>query len=288
MNKGSKRNLTLSFGGYQLKKLAVSEDKKTLGKYGWATESRERIIDPSLTNYFSGKNIETIIATSSDYASRTVTLERMNLNEKGDLMQLATDGSNYACILHNKDAEERISILDGGFHLFIPDMHDYDVKAPNNSQKKFTLADKSIMKAQLSAGTVSWSDDEGTTKNFVLTSSYLKVGKEDNVTDNTLNAAKEEGFYRVGKNSPITSSGHQGYLPVSTEVAGGYAKFSIVFIDDIFTQNQGIATEIGNASSDENVNENNAEWYNMKGQKLNGMPTERGIYIVNGKKVLVK
>ena len=32
----------------------------------------------------------------------------------------------------------------------------------------------------------------------------------------------------------------------------------------------------------------NGEWYNMNGQKLNGRPTANGIYVVNGKKFIVK
>ncbi len=283
-NTGETSNLTFTLNGWTLKKLAISTDKKKLGSLGWATESRERIIDPSLTKYLSGKNIETIIATGSDYASRTVTLVRMNLEEEGDLMPLATNGSKYACILHNATEDKPITVLDGGFHLFVPDMHDYDVTTPDNSQKTLTLAESSIMKAQLESGQVKWSDDNGATKNFVLTSSYQKVDKDDNVIIEN-QSAKEEGFYRVGKNNPINSSGHQGYLPVATSTASTHAKFSIVFIDDIFTQNQGIATEIDNASQ---LINNDADWYNMNGQKLNGKPSERGIYIVNGKKVLVK
>lgn len=284
----SKTNLTFALNGYRIQKLAVSKDKKTLGKYGWATESRERIIDPSLTAYLSGKNIETIIATGTDYANRTVTLERMNLNDGGDLMQATSgDGTIYACILHNADEEARISVLDGGFHLFVPDMHDYDVKTPANSQKKFTLADKSIMKAQLTASQVNWSDDGGDTKNFVLTATYQKVDKDDNLTDEAMNEATGEGFYRVGKNNPITSSGHQGYLPVSTEIAEGYAKFSIVFVD--FEDNfQGATTIPEVAPVNDQMNNENAEWFNLNGQKLNGKPNEGGIYIVNGKKVMVK
>ena len=293
-NGTTKKHLILSIGGYELKKLGVSIDKKTLGKYGWATESRERVIDPGLTNYLSGKNIETIIATGTNYANRTVTLERMSLEEKGDLMQATTaDGTktNYACILHNADKDEPVTVLDGGFHLFAPDMHDYDVRPGKTSLKSFTRANTSIMRSQLNAGQVTWSDDEGATKNFVLTNSYLKVGKEDNVTDETLYGANEEGFYRVGMNNPITSKGHQGYLPVSTAVVGGSAKFSIVFIDDFEEDFHGIATGITEA---EPINENglniddNAEWYNLNGQKLNSKPGERGIYIVNGKKVMVK
>ena len=29
-------------------------------------------------------------------------------------------------------------------------------------------------------------------------------------------------------------------------------------------------------------------WYDLNGRKLNGMPTKKGMYIMNGKKVVVK
>ena len=36
------------------------------------------------------------------------------------------------------------------------------------------------------------------------------------------------------------------------------------------------------------VNNKNAVWYNIYGQRLDGRPAQRGVYIVNGKKVTVK
>ena len=38
-----------------------------------------------------------------------------------------------------------------------------------------------------------------------------------------------------------------------------------------------------------NVNDNeNGEWYDLNGRKLNGKPVQKGIYIKNGKKIIVK
>jgi hypothetical protein len=37
------------------------------------------------------------------------------------------------------------------------------------------------------------------------------------------------------------------------------------------------------------VNDNeNGEWYDLNGRKLNGKPAQKGIYIKNGKKIVVK
>jgi hypothetical protein len=32
----------------------------------------------------------------------------------------------------------------------------------------------------------------------------------------------------------------------------------------------------------------NAQWYDLNGRKLQGKPTKKGLYIVNGRKVVVK
>ena len=38
----------------------------------------------------------------------------------------------------------------------------------------------------------------------------------------------------------------------------------------------------------DNLNDNEATWYDLNGRKLNGKPAQKGIYIKNGKKIVVK
>ena len=38
----------------------------------------------------------------------------------------------------------------------------------------------------------------------------------------------------------------------------------------------------------DNERATNGDWYTIDGVKLNGKPTEKGVYIVNGRKVVVK
>jgi hypothetical protein len=63
---------------------------------------------------------------------------------------------------------------------------------------------------------------------------------------------------------------------------------SIVFFDELEDVNGGITTVIDDALQSNADDGNNAEWYNINGQKLNGKPTASGLYIINGKKVVVK
>ena len=47
-------------------------------------------------------------------------------------------------------------------------------------------------------------------------------------------------------------------------------------------------TGIDNLNVNDNLNDNEATWYDLNGRKLNGKPSQKGIYIKNGKKIVVK
>ena len=64
------------------------------------------------------------------------------------------------------------------------------------------------------------------------------------------------------------------------------AKFTFVFSD--WNDTPSVPTAIDEANSVETFDPSNGEWYNMNGQKLNGIPATKGLYIMNGKKVVVK
>ena len=47
-------------------------------------------------------------------------------------------------------------------------------------------------------------------------------------------------------------------------------------------------TGIDNLNANDNVNDNEATWYDLGGRRLQGKPAQKGIYIKNGKKIVVK
>jgi hypothetical protein len=296
LNKGTLGDLHLTLNGWIVEKLSVSIDEKKLNKYGWATESRERVIDPELTAYLTGQPIKTFIPTSAgvDLNQKKVLLETVYpytdniLDGQGTVMDaVVTDGDKNACILYNTN-NANAEILKGGFHLFVPDMH--DDPSNENSEKIIHGVSESIMKSQLASGTVSMTD--GSYTNYVLTYSTAKAGwdAETDPYDNFPNHwpgsdnpdAGYVGFFRV-QPTGVTSKGHQGYIQFLTDDvrpdSDGSNFFSIVFGD-----------EDTNSISNTTVGTSNAEpnYYNLWGQKLNGQPTQRGIYIIGGKKITVK
>ena len=275
-------DVKLKFSGCDVKKIAVSDEFKQLSSNGWATESRNQVIDPELTSYMTGVPFENLIVTSVDYTTKTVGYEVVNAVSAGDLMPACTaDGGKQTYILHNTD-NEAVEILNDGFHLFVPDMHDYSVTTSGGTTTVGglkTLKDMSsvVMKAQLSEGTVA--RDANGYRNYVLSNTWRYMTEDGTQYGGT--HTDVEAFYQVPKGG-ILSGGHQGYLPVLIPESGNAPSFTFLFMGDETTA---IDETIANFGE---VNGENATYFNLNGQKMNGVPTQRGIYIVNGKKVSIK
>ena len=70
-------------------------------------------------------------------------------------------------------------------------------------------------------------------------------------------------------------------------VEGNNTPASIPFRRSIGGEGEG-TTSIDNLNVNDNLNDNEATWYDLNGRKLNGKPAQKGIYIKNGKKIVVK
>ena len=83
-----------------------------------------------------------------------------------------------------------------------------------------------------------------------------------------------------------TLAANKAYLKVT-----GNAPASIPFrrsIDGNGEGTTGIDNVNVNPNPNPNLNDNDAAWYDLGGRKLNGKPAQKGIYIKNGRKVVVK
>lgn len=279
-NSGSANDITFFFNEVEVQKIAVSTDKKTVNKNGWASESRARVIDPSLTAEMTGQDFTTYLVTGVDNANTHVILTEIGSNQ---LMPLATEGSANGCLIHN-NANTSVNIIDGGFHLFVPDMHDGTGDTPLKSE---ISTSNSKLKAKLNSGKVEAFDGDCT--NFVFTYKYYDLDSKGFITGTVHEGS--QSFYRVAKNG-ATSSGNQAYLPLLTsDVPNSWLdadpsrSYTLVFEDG----EGGEPTAIESISSDTSLmNIDNNVYYSLNGQRVNGRPIKRGLYICNGKKVIVK
>lgn len=291
-DKRAKKHLTLSLAGYQIKKLSVSEDPKSVNTKGYASESRTRDIDAALTSYLTGNTFKTYFAGQPNYDNRTLVLTDISTSTDNHVMP-----ANTGCVLYST-TDGKVEILDGGFHLFVPDMHDTEKLADPDAETENGKVN--MMKPQLEqVNKLDWKETvDGVEYNrYLLSYKYYIVGKDDKITGQAIEG--DERFYRIGKDQNIGLRANSAYLILpTTEITPSWvesAKYSFMYTewDDLtFEGFGGVATGISNASPlNENgqmMNGKDAEWYNLNGQKLGGKPTSSGLYIVNGKKVVIK
>lgn len=290
-NTGSINHLTFTLNGWIVEKVAVSTDQKSVNSKGWASESRSRNIDAALTPYFTGKTIKTYLAGSPNYDNRTLLLTDISTSESNHVLPAET-----GCVLFNETDKNKAEIVAGNFHLFVPDMHDGTELANPNA----TLTDGAkvnMLKPQLTQqNPMPRTETVGGTEHtiYVLAYKYYDLDQNGNTKSNTMHEGPEM-FYRIAANQSIGLKANSAYLVLPTSKVKPQnalgAKYTFVFDDWdnlIFDDPNAIATEIDGVETTKKSDQYSSGWYNMNGQKLNGRPTESGIYIVNGKKLVIK
>ena len=272
MKNTAKQDVELWLNGVAIKKIGVSRDSKTVNVKGYASESRDHRIDHSLTPFFTGADVKAYVVQGAEYNNRTLTLFDITSDTAPVL------DANQGCVLHYTEDKE-LKVIDDQFNLFAPDMHD------TGNYLHGTYGN--MMKANVAGDKISPYDGDYT--NYILTYKYYQLDKNGNKTGTQQTG--DEMFYRVA-NGGATAKKNSAYLPLLTEEVKpseknptGSAKFTFIFSD---LSDDNTPTAIEALSGNEMQPAENAIWYNLNGQKLNGKPTKGGLYIVNGKKVLVK
>ena len=285
--KDAASNLIFTLNGWIVEKLSVSQDPKAVNTKGWTSESRNHDIDATLTAYLTGKDMKTYFAGQPNYKNRTLVLTDVGSSVDNHVMP-----ANTGCVIFNATDENKANILNDGFHLFVPDMHDTEKLA--NAAATVDNAKVNMLKAQL--GEIKplpeYDDDAKAYTNYVLSYKYYQYDSSGNYTGTGVDGP--EMFYRVA-NTGIGLRANSAYLPLPTSEVKpknrynvAHAKYSFVFADydDLVFDISGIATDIEAVDTDAHQAQDG--WYNLNGQKLKGKPSANGLYIVNGKKVLVK
>ena len=292
-------NLTFSLNGWILKKVAVSVDRKKIGKTGYTTESRDRVIDHRLTSFFTAKPVKAYIGTVND--DHTL----MSLTEIDIMAEDVNDGDTYdadnadhngkGCILYNAGAADSntgktVKVFDDGtFNLFVPDMHLKDERTKNTagSGTSYTFTTNfaaNALKACLNGGFDLAGKDEtkGITRYILSAQPYMMDDSQyGNTNRPTVEDGKLIGFYKVNPRTGAHMQGNQAYVEFTS---AAQARIDISF--DMFEEDidNGVATKVDGM---ENVGEDNGTYITISGQHVN-TPAKGGIYIKNGKKIVVK
>ncbi len=309
---GNVEHLTFTLNGWVVKKVAVSTDPKTVNDLGYASESRDHEIDPELMGYMTGTGLTAYTVSEVTYGDNAGDIPSIKLKavQTNNVIGSATHHDNNAYIIYNKDeavnGTKAVKALDGGFHLFVPDMHDKTKMADGITDA--TDAQKSRLDVS-GNGLRAWLPSSPTTEAMCQTYTYTTgtdgsitaTGAEEGVGEyttyvlsskgtNTVTGQTETGVERFRRVKAGTKAGNnKAYLPLLTEnvkpKAGASAKgmFAIVFVDE----EEGTETTSLNGVESIERTYNDSSYYTLGGVKVQN-PTKKGIYIKNGKKIIIK
>lgn len=288
-NTGSMQHLTFTLNGWVVKKVAVSTDSKTVNNLGYASESRDHEIDPELMGYMTGTGLKAYTVTSVNYGEEPGSVPAITLSAvpQENVIGAATTGDHNAYIIYNTDAavneSKKVSAINNGFHLFVPDMHDKTKMADGITDA--TDAQKSRLDVTNNS-LCSWLEGGSIPQTIGKYTVYLMNSKGYNeVTGQVVEG--EEAFYRASNKASLGAN--KAYLQLLTEKVmpsngkPANSRMAIIFVDD---ESGSETTALDGVNSTETISSDSG-YYTLSGVKVE-RPTKSGIYIKNGKKIIIK
>lgn len=307
----SSENMTLTFSSdTEIYGIGVTNIKKTslhpVGGIGWATESRDVDIDHTLTGYYTKHNLKTFEVKYDSYDLNTATAMLTEIKNTGS----QPDGYNGTFIDHGYIAkgngivlreEQSSNATAYNIPLFVPAV---------TTTHPVAISGQNMMRPNLVRKTyfLETETENGTNyTRFLLTNvhwTYVSTHALGTDEQGMVQYADAAGFYRMhiwettadmyAKN---TMGGNTAYLLVPT------ANMPVA----VWSQQSGTPSRQGSIgiregdgvqemlSLDERCNymetdssNGHSVWYTLNGIRLSGKPQKAGIYLRNGRKVMVE
>lgn len=246
---GTTGDVVLTFpASTNIEKIGVTNIFKTIS--GKATsESRDRAIDYSQTGVFTNMGVKAYIATQ--YSDKNNEPDMGTLT----LQNVTATPAETGLLLYKVIADGKTNETQTNFPLFVPAVN----IAPTT--------DKGMLTPHVAEGIVLGSD--ANTLRYVFTNMFHHQGSQEQQTGN------DYLFYRVDNQGSLAAN--KAYLELTHPSAA--KQFIVMSFDETPT---GIHTPQGA------VEPSDGAYYTLQGVRVNGCPTRPGLYIHNGKKVIVK
>lgn len=258
----------------QIYHIAVTDQVKTFSKVGKATESRDRFIDYSQSGVYTKNSLTAYHAPSSDQYDNQKNI--INL-EKIDVMKANVAGlllyNDYKTAVNGKEVTtEHESNFD--VPLFAPAVN---IEASAFGKNENNEQAYSPLKAHVAESTMEPSD--ANFNRFIFTN--LVYDRND---ANETKTEKDLGFYIVRKQGNMKANQAYLELPTSlfntTSAAKQYVRLAFEDINDT-------PTGIDSVPTDTLPRLESGVYYTLNGVRLASKPQQKGIYILNGKKVVI-
>lgn len=257
----------------QIYHIAVTDQVKTFSKVGKATESRNCFIDYSQSGVYTKNSLTAYHAQSSaqyDNQNNIISLEKI------DVMKPETAGlllyNDYKATVNGKEVTEHESNFD--VPLFAPAVN---IEASAFGKNENNKQASSPLKAHVAASPMDPSD--ANVNRFIFTN----VVYDRNDASET-KKEKDLGFYIVRKQGNMKANQAYLELPTSlfntTSAAKQYVRLAFEDINDKLTG-------IDSVPTDTLPRLESGVYYTLNGVRLASKPQQKGIYILNGKKVVI-
>ncbi len=273
-------------GGVTVQKIAVTDILKDVNHLGFASESRNHNIDHSLNTELTNHNVKAYAVTADDVVTDGYNAVKVNLTEAN---QFTVVPEGQGVVLWNGQTEVGTTTFQQP--LFYPAMH----IDPTEADEALAAEGKNMMVGMPEGGNVGAYD--GDFANYIMAYRHYTYDSNtgsngDIVTENfeafypVMNAGSigtNKAYLHIDKNllpTPIWEGGSTGGSGVKNMIYIGY-------IPEGEGQNDE-PTGINLVDNNGVESMENTVWYNLSGQQLNGRPATSGVYIVNGKKVMIK
>lgn len=257
----------------QIYHIAVTDQVKTFSKVGKATESRDCFIDYSQSGVYTKNSLTAYHAKNSakyDKQKNIISLEKidvMKANVAGLLLY-----NDYKTTVNDKEVTEHESYFD--VPLFAPAVN---IEASAFGKNENNEQASSPLKAHVAASIMDPSDAD--VNRFIFTN----VVYDRNDASET-KREKDLGFYIVRKQGNMKAN--QAYLELPTSLfntssaAKQYVRLAFEDINDT-------PTGIDSVPTDTLPRLESGVYYTLNGVRLASKPQQKGIYILNGKKVVI-
>lgn len=252
------KDLTFCVQNCKLYRIAIVKDNKTIGDKGkdyikYATYSQSYPVDYNLNKILNGAEV-TAYSVSADYKSNATFV---NFTELPDNQSASGEG----VILKTSDDK-----LGERHPIFTTDVN-------TTTPQKLT---SNALVGTGDKGTEFENAKKEGCQNYILTTKYFHLGKDENQSGEVIDG-NQQCFYKWVKGN---AKSNLAYLQLKNPSNPSNAK-TVIYLDWF-----GDTTGIHGMTAPSQVTSGKT-YYTLDGRKVTS-PTQKGIYIINGKKIIIK
>lgn len=253
------KDLTFCVQNCKLYRIAIVKDYKTIGSADkdyikYATYSQSYPVDYSLNERLNGTAV-TAYSVSADYQSNATFVNftelPYNQSDSGEGVILKTSGN-----------------LGESHPIFTTDFNTTPQKLTSNALVG-TTGDKATTEFEKAK-------KEGY-QNYILTNKYFHLDKDENQSGDVIDGT-QQCFYKWVRGDAKRNS---AYLQLKNPSSNATAAKTVIYLDWF-----GDTTGIHGMTAPSQVTSGKT-YYTLDGRKVTS-PTQKGIYIINGKKIIIK